>query len=139
MNIKDLIGEATEYDKKLALEEKKPKSWCKSVSAFANTFGGALIFGITNEGMVVGLDNPESNAEKISETIKTRLDPIPEFKLRFHQTEGRKVLVILDVYKGDETPYYYSEDGVPKAYVCVGNESVKVVDLERLSVDMNFK
>lgn len=26
MNIKDLIGEATEYDKKLALEEKKPNS-----------------------------------------------------------------------------------------------------------------
>ena len=79
MNIKDLIGEATEYDKKLALEEKKPKSWCKSVSAFANTFGGALIFGISNEGMVVGLENPEGDAEKISEVIKTRLDPMPEF------------------------------------------------------------
>ena len=102
MNIKDLIGEATEYDKKLALEEKKPKSWCKSVSAFANTFGGALILGISNEGMVVGLEDPEGDADKISETIKTRLDPIPEFKLRFHQTEDGKVLVILDVYKGDE-------------------------------------
>ena len=55
------------------------------------------------------------------------------------KTPNGKVLVILDVYKGDETPYYYSEDGVPKAYVCVGNESVKVADLERLSVDMNFK
>ena len=43
MNIKDLIGEATEYDKKLALDEKKPKSWCKSVSAFANTFGEAIM------------------------------------------------------------------------------------------------
>ena len=86
MNIKDLIGEATEYDKKLALEEKKPKSWCKSVSAFANTFGGALIFGISNEGMVVGLENPKDDAEKISEVIKTRLDPMPEFKLRFYQT-----------------------------------------------------
>ena len=43
MNIKDLIGEATEYDKKLALEEKKPKSWCYSVSAFANTFGEAIM------------------------------------------------------------------------------------------------
>lgn len=52
MNITDLIGEATEYDKKLALEEKKLKSWCKSVSAFANTFGGALIFGISNEETV---------------------------------------------------------------------------------------
>ena len=39
MNIRDLIGEATEYDKKLELEIKKPKSWCKSVSAFANTLG----------------------------------------------------------------------------------------------------
>ena len=28
VNIKDLIGETTEYDKNLALEEKKPKSWC---------------------------------------------------------------------------------------------------------------
>ncbi|MFR2040764.1 MAG: helix-turn-helix domain-containing protein, partial [Lachnospira pectinoschiza] len=125
MNIKDLIGEATEYDKKLALEEKKPKSWCKSVSAFANTFGGALIFGISNEGMVVGLENPEGDAEKISEVIKTRLDPMPEFKLRFYQTEDGKVLIILDVYKGDETPYYYSGDGVLEAYVRVGNESVK--------------
>ncbi len=46
MEVKDLIGETTEYDKKQFLEVRKPKSWCKSVSAFANTFGGALIFGI---------------------------------------------------------------------------------------------
>ena len=91
MNRKDIIGEATEYDKKLALEEKKPKSWCKSVSAFANTFGGALIFGISNEGMAVGLEDPEGDAEKISEVIKTRLEPIPEFKLRFHKTEDGRV------------------------------------------------
>ena len=134
MNIKDLIGEATEYDKKLALEEKKPKSWCKSVSAFANTFGGALIFGISNEGMVVGLEDPESDAEKISVVIKTRLDPMPEFKLRFHKTDDGKVLVVLDVYKGDETPYYYSGDGVLEAFVRIGNESVKATatELKRL-------
>ena len=36
MDIRQLIGETTDYDKKLALEEKKPKSWCKSISAFAN-------------------------------------------------------------------------------------------------------
>jgi predicted HTH transcriptional regulator len=54
MDIMDLIGEATEYDKKLALEERKPKSWCKSVSAFANTLGGALIFGISNEDEIIG-------------------------------------------------------------------------------------
>ena len=46
LDIRRLIGEATEYDKKQALEVKKPKSWCKSISAFANCFGGKLIFGV---------------------------------------------------------------------------------------------
>ncbi len=36
MKITDLISECTAYDFKLMLEEKKPKSWLKSVSAFAN-------------------------------------------------------------------------------------------------------
>ena len=31
MDIKKLIGEATEYDKKEMLESKRPKSWLKSV------------------------------------------------------------------------------------------------------------
>ena len=44
MDITDLIGETTEYDKKLLLEEKRPRSWLKSVSAFANGSGGMLIF-----------------------------------------------------------------------------------------------
>ena len=47
------------------------------VSAFANTFGGALIFGIADNDEIVGLENQNSDAEKISEIIKTRMDPIP--------------------------------------------------------------
>ena len=88
------------------------ESWCKSVSAFANTLGGALIFGIADNDEIVGLENPNSDAEKISEIIKTRMDPIPEFRLRFEQDEDGKVLIILDIFKGEETPYYYSGDGV---------------------------
>ena len=59
MDIKQLIGETTDYDKKLALEEKKPKSWCKSISAFANCFGGKLIFGVSNDSELVGLADAE--------------------------------------------------------------------------------
>lgn len=134
LDIKKLIGEASEYDKKLSLEVKKPKSWCKSVSAFANTLGGALIFGISNDEEIVGLENPNDDAEKISEIIKTRLDPLPEFRLRFERIEDGKVLIILDIFKGEETPYYYSGDGVLEAYVRVGNESVKATatELKRL-------
>ena len=134
MNIKDLIGEATEYDKKQALEEKKPKSWCKSVSAFANGIGGTLIFGVTNDDQIVGLTNAEHDAEVISEQIKTRLDPIPEFHISFIKTDNNKILILLNISGGEETPYYYAADGVMEAFVRFGNESVKAnaTELKRL-------
>ena len=132
--MENLIGETTEYDKKAALEVKKPKSWCKSVSAFANTLGGALIFGMADDGQIVGLTEPDSDAEKISEILKTRMEPIPEFRLRFHKIDDGKVLLILDVFKGEETPYYYSGDGTLEAFVRIGNESVRAsaTELKRL-------
>lgn len=126
LDITSLIGEATEYDKKQMLEEKKPKSWCKSISAFANGIGGVLIFGITNDDKVGGLENAERDAEIISEQIKTRLDPIPNFKLDFHVTEDGKKLILLKVNSGDETPYYYVDGGEKIAFHRVGNESVPV-------------
>ena len=49
LDIHQLIGGVTKYDKKVALEVKKPKSWCKSVSTFANGIGGRLIWGIAND------------------------------------------------------------------------------------------
>lgn len=133
MDIEKLIGEATDYDKKVALEKKKPKSWCKSVSAFANTFGGSLIFGISNEDELIGLNDAESDAETISEEIKKRISPIPEFRLQFDEV-GDKKFIIVKVYAGGETPYYYAADGTTEAYVRVGNESVKAdsTELKRL-------
>ena len=97
MHIYDLIGETTEYDKKEMLEEKKPKSWCKSVSAFANGIGGTLIFGIAKDDTVIGLERAEHDAEIISEQIKARLDPIPNFKLSFHHTKEGKKLILLNI------------------------------------------
>ena len=126
MSITDLIGEATEYDKKQALEIKKPKSWCKSVSAFANGIGGSLIFGISDDDKVIGLTGAEHDAEIISEQIKERLNPIPNFNLRFYNNEDNKKLIILDVYAGDQTPYYYEADGSLMAYYRLGNQSVPV-------------
>lgn len=76
MNIKDLIGETTEYEKKVALETKKPKSWCKTVSAFANSEGGKLIFGIDDNDNIVGLTDIKKCSEDISEIIKTHLNPM---------------------------------------------------------------
>ena len=123
MKITDFIGEATEYDKKEMLEERKPRSWLKSVSAFANGIGGALIFGVSDDGALVGLLDARGISEKISEIIKTKMDPIPQVVMENH-TEDQKDFIILKVLPGQETPYYYVADGNHVAYVRIGNESV---------------
>ena len=45
-----LMAECSTYDFKEMLERKKVKSWLKSVSAFANTDGGSLFYGVNDEG-----------------------------------------------------------------------------------------
>ena len=123
IDISQLIGEATEYDKKQAIEERRPKSWCKSVSAFANGIGGKLVWGIADDDTLVGLADAKGDAEKISEAIKAHIDPTPDFNLSFAKCEDKE-FVVLDVMPGKQTPYYYIGDGQMQAFVRVGNESV---------------
>lgn len=133
MKLEQLIGEATEYDKKVMLEVKKTKSWLKSVSAFANGVGGVLIFGIADDDSVVGIDDVKKAMEVISEQIKVKMDPTPEVLLKAHLVDGKEI-VTLEVYRGEETPYYYVGEGNYTAYVRIGNESVMATatDLKRL-------
>ena len=122
-----LIAEATVCDFKEALEVKKPKSWLKSVSAFANTSGGTLFFGVDNAHNVVGLADPQRDAEDISRLIKERISPIPRFILTPEIEEGKPIL-LLSVPKGTHTPYYYKADGIREAYIRLGDESVAAPD-----------
>ena len=133
MKLEQLIGEATEYDKKVMLEVKKSKSWLKSVSAFANGVGGVLIFGIADDDSVVGISDVKKTMEVISEQIKIKMDPTPEVILKAHRMDGKEI-VTLEVCRGEETPYYYVGEGNYTAYVRIGNESVMATatDLKRL-------
>ena len=117
------IAEATECDFKVALEVKKPKSWLKSVSAFANGIGGTLFFGIDNDRNVIGLADAQTDAETISRLIKERITPYPNFILAPERENGKDILV-LSVSAGRSTPYYYKAGGITEAYIRIGNESV---------------
>ena len=135
MNIlKDLLKvECSAYDFKEMVEQKKTKSWLKSISAFANSHGGSLFFGINDDGEVVGLPQSQQDAEFISEEIKVHLDPIPQYQLLPHQVEDKIVLEVR-VEEGDMTPYYYYLNGTRTAFIRMGNESVLAEQQHLLSL-----
>ena len=122
LTINDLIAECTAYDFKVML----PKSWLKSVSAFANTMGGSLFFGVDNDGSVKGLEDIQHVTETISMKIRDYMDPLPDVEMIPLKQEGKHVLQ-LKVKEGAYTPYYYVGDGQRVAFVRNGDESLPMV------------
>jgi ATP-dependent DNA helicase RecG len=117
-----LIAEATEYEFKSAVELGKPRSWLKTVCAYANGVGGSIYFGVSDDGAAVGLAGVQRVAEQVSELVKTRIDPAVSIALEPFNTDGKDILRLW-VSGGASTPYYYTGEGTKTAYYRVGNES----------------
>ena len=125
MRLKDYKKvETTNIDFKLDLETEKPKSWLKSVSAFANTKGGIILFGVDNETREEkGIKNVVETTEKITELINARIEPLPRYELNYFQENG-KDFIELEIGDGPITPYFYVADGRKEAYIRSGNQSI---------------
>ena len=124
INVEKLLAELTDCDFKEMIEVRKPKSWLKSISAFANERGGGLIFGMADDKTVVGLADIKYDIDIISKQIKEKITPLPTVDFRAYQTDDGKDILIVEVMAGNETPYFYSADGNLIAYIRVGSDSV---------------
>lgn len=116
--------ESTNIDFKEEVEYRKPKSWLKSVSAFANSNGGILLFGVRDlDRMPVGLEDVVSDSEKVSELINERITPLPRYELNTFKEDNKNFMEV-KVGDGPRTPYYYDSDGRKEAFIRSGNQSV---------------
>ena len=116
--------ESSNIDFKEKVEIKKPKSWLKSVSAFANSTGGILLFGIRDvDRKAIGLKNIIEDSEMVSKLINSKIEPLPRYELNSFQ-ENKKDFLELKIGDGPRTPYYYNNDGREEAYIRAGNESI---------------
>lgn len=81
------MAEATDVEYKVAVETARPKSWLKTVSAFANTAGGTILFGVNDDTHTpVGLENPQGDVEIIGR--RDRMDPLPRFRIDTSEEMG---------------------------------------------------
>ena len=115
--------------KDVEFKEKITKSYLKTVSAYSNYKNGKIIFGINDEGKVIGLEKVMENKLNIENTINDTIKPKPEYTLDIEKIDG-KSCIVLDVKKGDFPPYYYNG----KAYKRNDTSTIEVdkVELNRL-------
>ena len=120
-------------DYNLEYKEKVSKTFLKTISAYANYNDGRIVFGVDDNGNVVGLkENPKEEALRIENMINDSLTPVPYFEIKVKEIEGKE-LIILEVKKGKDTPYYYQG----KAYKRADTASIEVdrFELRRLALE----
>lgn len=117
--------EATHLDYKVSLEKEKPKSWLKSVVAFANTKGGHILFGVrNNDHEPIGLDDAQGTASKISELLASRIEPPVRYTLTpFNSMKEGRLCIDLEIANGPHYPYYYVHEKTREIYVRRGDRS----------------
>ncbi|MDD2391583.1 MAG: ATP-binding protein [Bacilli bacterium] len=126
MTLKDYEHvESTNIDYKEKLEVSHPKSWLKSVSAFANTKGGILLYGVRDEDKKpVGLEDISAVSSKITELINSKITPVPRYELNPFVDDNKDFLEV-NIGDGPATPYYYNSDGRKTAYIRSGDQSIE--------------
>jgi len=84
--------------------EIEPWKIAKEMVAFANSKGGKLIFGIDDEGNVVGIELPKKLEETIINISRNNCQPpiVPEVE---RQSKEGKTIVVVKVSVGNDRPY----------------------------------
>lgn len=107
----------------------------KAISAFLNSSGGTIYFGVDDAGNVLGI--PQSQVDKLLNTISivTRQGFRPAadalVRTRVHEIKGRYV-VVATVLAGTDLPYYATIKGEgSRAYIRRGPACFEVTDDER--------
>lgn len=112
------------------------KHLCKTIASFANSSGGWLFVGISNDGSIKGIKKQKFDfSQQIGNLLAAHTSPIPVFDCRFIKslTDSETGVLVIHVFEGFNPPY------VSKGQICVRNGSNKTpVNANRSDIDNLF-
>ena len=95
---------------------------CKEVIAFANTKGGTLYIGVSDDGSVVGVKNADQVILQLNNMIRDSIKPdVTMFVGYKTQHVGDKDIIAVTIQKGTDRPYYLGSKGLKPSGVYVRN------------------
>ena len=103
----------------------------KEIIAFANCDGGKLYIGVQDDGTVIGVDDPDGVSLQISNMVRDAIKPDVTMFLHYKTIEeDGKEIVVVDIQRGTDRPYYLAKKGMrPEGvYVRQSYSSVPATD-----------
>ena len=141
-DIKQGESEVLEFKREFPDKERKV---LKTIVAFANGNGGNVVIGVDDETLkIVGVNEDEvfKIKDKISNSISDNISPQIIPRISFERIED-KTLIIINIAKGQNTPYCIKSEGLEGVYIRVDAttrvaERYKVQELSLLGMNKTF-
>ncbi|HRF91782.1 MAG TPA: putative DNA binding domain-containing protein, partial [Desulfobacter postgatei] len=137
--LKQSEGKTLEFKQDLS----SPKSIMKSLVAFANTAGGRLIVGVTDDRRILGVEDPLLQEERLCSIIADSISPrlVPNIEMI---TIEEKTLLIVEVFLSGSRPHFLKSQGRENGvYVRLGSTNRQadrelIAELERSVEGISF-
>jgi predicted HTH transcriptional regulator len=113
MDYKDvnrLIDEGEGFEIEFKRKVASPEKIARALSAFANTKGGHILFGVDDDGSIVGVESEKSEVELIRRAGLMFCVPEIEPEIDIVPFNGKDVIVAY-VPESDNKPHYYVGEG----------------------------
>jgi predicted HTH transcriptional regulator len=122
--VKMLIEEGEGFEIELKRKVSSPEKIARTLCAFANTRGGTMLFGVDDDGTMVGVDSEKTEIDQIREAGDFHCVPPVPLHVQFVPYHHRDIIVV-SVDESDRKPHAVTgQDGERIVYIRVEDNSV---------------
>ncbi len=108
------------------LKANHPEKIIREIVAFANTKGGYLMVGVSDDRKIVGLKYPEEARYEIDRALQRYCKPALSFSPVTVSTPDNRKLLIYKIPKSETLPHFIENSaGERKAYFRIGENSIQ--------------
>ena len=102
--VRQLIQQGEDSYTEFKEDTAHPDNLAATIVAFANTDGGRLILGVSDEGMVIGVPDADHMMQRIDQICTHNVEP-PLICFQEKVRLGEQLVLVVRVPKGSERPY----------------------------------
>lgn len=128
MELKNLISEGESFRIEFKRQFSSAEKIAKELIAFANTKGGMILFGVDDDGTIIGVESEKSEADLVFEAAKKYCEPEIVPIVQVIELNGKDVVVAI-VEESSKKPHRLQDyknkiDRGAKVYIRVNDKSV---------------
>jgi predicted HTH transcriptional regulator len=122
-----------------------PEKIIREMVAFANTRGGKLLVGVSDEGIIGGLKFPDEESYVIRQALKRFCRPELKYEEQLIAVGQNRFVLILDIPTSVKKPHYIINEASRESYVRCDDRSIQaskeimeIIRRQRRSKDIRF-